>query len=602
MKKALIPLVVMTAIFVAIGIACFRYEEKFTTSLFSVKVVMNGGTEEIPCWMNPDGEGYVFLPAGIDMKEASILLHTSGTVSIGEKQIYSGMLCDVFQQDTTYQLKCSDLKAKEYSVQFVQSANVPTMFIDTESGSMEYIHAEKGNEEAGEMRLYLPDGTLSCAGEIADINGRGNYTWENSEKKPYSLQLTESMDLMGLGEATKWILLANSADPSHMRNKLVFEFANMLQMAYTPDACWLDVYLNGEYVGLYLLTERIQIHPQRVAMENSLVHLVSVEVEKQVAAKGERYVSTRDGLALRLHDTTADEVSSMRAIETAYEKIEGILLEEKQSELLDIKSWVYKYIIDDICGNADAGVRSHYLIIDEDRGKIQAGPVWDYDLSLGNTASWQFENPESFIADRKAVSDGVGTWLYAGLSQQGWFEELARKELLAMDLPYFLGWVAERTKEYTSVLECAGRNNQIRWNVEVGIGNEVKKIMDYLENRISFLLDRWLGKADYVCLQADPKNGSFYASYAVVFGKQPSSLPTLPDTPYQSFLGWYYEGTDEPFDPTRPIYEDTAVYAKWEDTPYKKMERVKKLVPAAVLAMMFLAVLGVNLRRMRKGG
>ena len=81
-----------------------------------------------------------------------------------------------------------------------------------------------------------------------------------------------------------------------------------------------------------------------------------------------------------------------------------------------------------------------------------------------------------------------------------------------------------------------------------------------------------------------------------------TNLSVPPNTKYQTFLGWYYEGTDEPFDPNRPIYEDTAVYAKWEDTPYKRLEQVKKLLPAAVITVMFLGILVANVRRMRKGG
>ena len=112
----------------------------------------------------------------------------------------------------------------------------------------------------------------------------------------------------------------------------------------------------------------------------------------------------------------------------------------------------------------------------------------------------------------------------------------------------------------------------------------------------------WLENKRYNCVHALPKNGAFHIYRAVASGECLTTLPTLEDTDYQTFLGWYYVDIDEPFDSTRPITEDTEIYAKWADSSYKKKEQIVKLMPLAVIACMGVGVLWADIRRMRKGG
>ena len=79
-------------------------------------------------------------------------------------------------------------------------------------------------------------------------------------------------------------------------------------------------------------------------------------------------------------------------------------------------------------------------------------------------------------------------------------------------------------------------------------------------------------------------------------------LPVLPDTEYQTFLGWYYADTDEPFDSSVPITQDTEIYAKWADSQQKKVGQVIKLMPLAIIACLGVGILWADIRRMRKGG
>lgn len=78
------------------------------------------------------------------------------------------------------------------------------------------------------------------------------------------------------------------------------------------------------------------------------------------------------------------------------------------------------------------------------------------------------------------------------------------------------------------------------------------------------------------------------------------SLPQLEDTEYYTFEGWYYSNTDEPFDETAPITEDTQIYAKWEDAPAKRVRQIMKLIPLGVIAVIGFGLLTVEISRIRR--
>lgn len=141
-------------------------------------------------------------------------------------------------------------------------SKLPVVYIDTENGqeiaSKEtYIDAElkiQGNSK------YKNDTVLYCG--KTQIKGRGNSTWYQP-KKPYRLKLEEKADIFGMGKSKHWVLLANYLDESFMRNTLSYDFSGALGMEHMSTV-WVDVVLNGEYIGNYQLCENIRVDENRV--------------------------------------------------------------------------------------------------------------------------------------------------------------------------------------------------------------------------------------------------------------------------------------------------------------------------------------------------
>lgn len=108
----------------------------------------------------------------------------------------------------------------------------------------------------------FPDAQQLYFGPI-QIHGRGNSTWSSYPKKPYKIKLESSADLFGMGDNKHWVLLANYADESLMRDKIAYDLSGQLGMPYM-ESTWVSVVINGKYAGNYLLCEQIRIAEDRI--------------------------------------------------------------------------------------------------------------------------------------------------------------------------------------------------------------------------------------------------------------------------------------------------------------------------------------------------
>ena len=517
MKFGKIVVLFMTAIFLA-G-AVFVWSKEHREDFVSVTVKAPGGTEVIRC-QDPGWGGYAaFLPG-------------FGEVSWEET---------------------------EHAISPFPSANVPAMFVDVRSGSMEHIHQEKGNSEAGSMRIYNADGTLNFSGSFDSLKGRGSSTW-TQEKKPYNLELSGNSNLLGMGAAKKWVLLANAMDPSSLRNKLVLDFAGALGMAYTPESRWVNLYLNGQYAGLYLLCERIEVHPERASLAGGNYFLVSKEWEWRMDGENEPYVQLDSKAALRLRNTNMEA----QAVQAVFQSAENAILAadgidpvsgKHWRELIDVDSWALKYLIEEVFGNVDGGTLSQYFYYDG--GKVFAGPVWDYDLTMGNTFAYPFPAPNMLYVDRPNV---YATVWYPALLQQEEFS-LRMKELYVTRFrPLLEMMVAGQIDLYTMEMGQAAYVNMARWMNGEPL-EEIGRIKEYLMQRMAFLDSYWILGEEYATVLVWLADDSLLR-YEVRPGE---TLPQLPD--YSTMEGWdvdgwYDKATQQPFDLSQPILEDREIYLK----------------------------------------
>lgn len=274
----------------------------------------------------------------------------------------------------------------EQTLIFTQSGGVATMFLDTASGSMDYVNQSRDNSEGGTLCLYTPEGALDCFAGVQELAGRGNSTWD-AEKKPYRLKLAAQQNLLGMGAAKDWILLSNAFDSSHIRNKITYDFARGLGAAYSPEAQWVDLYGNGEYLGLYLLTERNQIHTQRVAIPENESFLISMEWPARTQWEQFPSVLSDRGNLLMIRQNALGQERLRQVWQSAENAIfadDGIdpVTAKTRDALIDVDSWAEQYLLREVFADGDAGAMSQFFYYTESDGKVYAGPLWDMDNTL----------------------------------------------------------------------------------------------------------------------------------------------------------------------------------------------------------------------------
>ncbi len=611
MKNGKILIALATAVFLLLAAAISGMEpapepEKQVNMPLSVTVLLGDRQEKLDCWMDEDGDYTVFLPSGADLADTVLVPGKDIRVVLDGTPLEEAANCSGLQPETPYTLSCTaEGITTEHRLVFLQSAGVPSLHLDVQSGNMDIIHETKGNRESGTARLYTQAGEVNWSGMVEGLKGRGNSSWFK-EKKPYSMTLAAEADLLGMGQAREWILLANAMDPSHLRNKVVYDLAAKAGMAYAPECQWVDLYLNGNYAGLYLLSERNEIHPQRLDLPETGSFLVSRESSWRLISQSYPRVLLDSGAALRVHNSGLTEEDLYRIWQPAENAIlaeNGIdpTTGKSWQELIDLDSWVMDYLTGEIFGNVDAGTISTYFYRDgeDPSGRIFAGPVWDYDLSIGSNGTWQTQTVQAFFADKAHIwSLEDSTWYYS-LNRKPEFSARVRELYQQVYRPLVQQLLDSGLERYAGQILQSADLDRHRWETE-NIRQEVETIRIYLEERLAFLDSLWLDNTEYCKVLVLLDENSSSICHAVLPGETIPSLPYYEET--WDVLGWYDAATEAPFDPSQPIYEDTIVYLKKLPGEEDRISPLQAAPIAAVLGILAVAALvDGKRRRSRKG-
>lgn len=274
---------------------------------------------------------------------------------------------------------------------------------------------------------------LSYAGSRlgAAVRGRGNGSWEQSaRKKPYKIKFNKKINLFGIGggEAKDWVLLPQAKEYSFLRTFMAFRMGQLLSgIDYASGFALVEVYLNGEYMGVYQLAEQVEVQESRIRVtEESDGDEIGFLVELDRYASGYGSFTVREE---RYQVKSEMQTSGqLRYISYFIRSVDLALYagdREKIEELIDLDSFVDMFLLQEYLKNTDAGWSSFYMY-KEIGGKLRFGAPWDFDLSQGNDprfrdGAWDgFDGGEGY----SAKYDQDNEWFVA-IWRQRWFRELA---------------------------------------------------------------------------------------------------------------------------------------------------------------------------------
>ena len=175
---------------------------------------------------------YLFLPSGWDASALRVWIDGAESIAIDGVAISSGETTDVLRPGETVQVTYG--RSGGFTLTVMQSENVNSVFINTASGTLKKIHANKVNSETGEIAVLDAEGALVCRQSLEQVRCRGNSSFRYFSKKSYQFKLTEKQDLFGMGEDKTWLLIGNGRDRSHLRNYITAAMATAAGLEYTP--------------------------------------------------------------------------------------------------------------------------------------------------------------------------------------------------------------------------------------------------------------------------------------------------------------------------------------------------------------------------------
>ncbi|MBP3314739.1 MAG: CotH kinase family protein [Clostridia bacterium] len=326
--------------------------------------------------------------------------------------------------------------------------DTPIISIDTEgSGGV----TSKEHYKGCTVTLENADESYCFENVAAEIRGRGNSSW-GMEKKSYRIKFSEKRSMFGSDyEAKSWTLIANHCDKSLSRNALAYEMSQRFTgLDFSSMNEFVELYLDGEYKGVYLLCDQIQVGEGRVDIgENfyddpaQMGFLIELDARANEEGKaGYDYVELDYELPYLIKspsssDPAYDPDVHLKYVTNYLSSCLDALSEQdwdKICELIDIDSFVDMYIVNEMFANLDHYMFSCYFY-KAPNGKLYAGPAWDFDISSGNVDYGYAEGSaesgprQDLIYSGKLWIADRHTW-YRRLLRNEEFVELLRKRLV----------------------------------------------------------------------------------------------------------------------------------------------------------------------------
>ena len=386
-------------------------------------------------------DGYVLsLPGFWDLGKIRLEMEGSGTLLLGadKRTVRADEDADLTALAGKRITVSGERQRTPEKLMILQGSRIPALFLEVDEKRLQLVQYSKERQITEGRAVYTEaDGNVAYDGPIDQLKGRGNNTFRY-RKKPYQLKLREKTSLSGMGKGKTWVLLANWTDVSQLRNRIMQDMSREIGLRNALRCVHADLWINGQYQGLYLITEKIQIGKERLPITNlekatEKVNASPLNPGKLETVKSARYplmrfypairdpeditggyiftiekyhrlqnnklegFRTKEGLSVHIKEPTRPSQAQAEYLYGAVSRMQRALAAENgiepetgkaYDEYLDVTSFAQMFLLEDWCKNYDFTGGSIFLYKDSDTvdPKIYAGPAWDFDLSFGNMA------------------------------------------------------------------------------------------------------------------------------------------------------------------------------------------------------------------------
>jgi uncharacterized repeat protein (TIGR02543 family) len=501
----------------------------------------------------------------------------------------------------------SDLPVVEFNLDESQGS------VSEMNGDMEHDTECYGTVSLSIPKGYKPEYTDSACKSgkytLDYVRGRGNSTW-NAAKKPYKFKLETKQGLLGMGANKHWILLANYYDVSMLRNKLTYWLGAELGMEFTPKCEFVNVIMNGEYLGSYYLSEQVRVGKSRVNIDDlEDDEETKASIDESVISGGyllglspygdelkKVFSTSRDNRFLIESPSFEDyeNEAQYNYIKDYVQKTEDAIYGndfqddgKSYQEYMDIDSAVDYYWIQEISKNGDAFASTSTYLYKKRNGKLYWGPLWDFDyVAWGateyhnnyyegysqNTSMWfgrLFEDPVFYqkIVDRWPA---IKEKLLEAAKDGGQIDIYSKKQYESQKTNYQI-WEKYSDRYGHEWYYTNGKNEGESVSNQITYDSEVERLKLWVKQRVGWIDENLndLKRTYYtVKFMVDETE---YISEQIGENDTIGIFPAVPEKEGYQFDGWYAtketEAGSYKYQLTEniKITEDITVKAKWKE-------------------------------------
>jgi hypothetical protein len=203
------------------------------------------------------------------------------------------------------------------------------------------------------------------------------------------------------------VLLANYSDKTLMRNHVAFELSRRFGLTYTPRGQFVDLYLNNEYKGNYLLAEQIDIAENKVNIQkmsrgdisqSSVTGGYLLEIDGRRDADFCFYTRKHIPFCIKSPDNIVPE--QLAYIKDYLQTAENAIYSEHfadpatgYAKYIDTDSFINWFLVNELFKNTDAKFALSVYMYKDRNEKLCLGPVWDFDIGAGNVDFFGNDDP-----------------------------------------------------------------------------------------------------------------------------------------------------------------------------------------------------------------
>lgn len=343
------------------------------------------------------------------------------------------------------------------------------------------------------------DSAYSLDGAVAGIRLRGNSTMK-FPKKPYRIKFDKKQGLFGWEKNKSWVLLALYQDFSNIKDYAAFAIANGVKTvgagnsSFAPNAKHVEVYLNGDYAGLYLLCDQVQENSGRVDVE---VDFTETDTEVPFLVELDEYVQYEGTEETDWFKIKTDESytayfnikypeADQRFTQAQYDYIKNYILtvdglcrnpnvtRAQFEQYIDLPSFIDYFLVQEIMGQKEINKKSVFMSR-KTGGKLVMGPVWDFDWSAGGPMAYPQDLPNGGMYSSK-------NW-FGVMLKVSWFKQavLQRLDEISGTVRNTLSNLAT----YKNVIKAAAERNASVWDFDTN--NSLPSFNEYYDTVLDFI-------------------------------------------------------------------------------------------------------------------